>query len=112
MTATQFKLLKHQSLLTTVLQDYTHPHSDIPPAYSAQIMASHYGQNYQTVHIYDEIQHIDIERSKYTLKLQIYTPISIKVASEKNDAWSKFHSPQCIIVASLVNYVPATNLET
>ena len=41
-----------------------------------------------------------------------YTPISIKVASEKNDAWSMFHSPQCIIVASLVNYVPATSLDT
>ena len=42
----------------------------------------------------------------------LYTPISIKVASEKNDAWSMFHSPQGIIVASLVNYVPATNLES
>ena len=41
-----------------------------------------------------------------------YTPISIKVASEKNDAWSMFHSPLCIIVASLVNYVPAMSLET
>ena len=41
-----------------------------------------------------------------------YTPISIKVASEKNDAWSMFHSPRCIIVASLVNYVPAMSLET
>ena len=40
----------------------------------------------------------------------VYTPISIKVASEKNDAWSIFHSPRCIIVASLVNYVPATSL--
>ena len=35
-----------------------------------------------------------------------YRPISIKVA------WSMFHSPRCIIVASLVNYVPATSLET
>ena len=42
----------------------------------------------------------------------VYTPISIKVASEKNDAWSVFHSLRCIIVASLVNYVPATSLET
>ena len=41
-----------------------------------------------------------------------YTPISINVASEKNDAWSVFHSLRCIIVASLVNYVPATSLET
>ena len=43
-----------------------------------------------------------------------YTSISIKVASEKNDAWCMFHSPRCIniIVASLVNYVPATSLET
>ena len=40
---------------------------------------------------------------------KVYTPISIKVASEKNDAWSIFHSPRCIIVASLVNYV---NLES
>ena len=40
----------------------------------------------------------------------VYTPISIKVASEKNDAWSIFHSPRCIIVPSLVNYVPATSL--
>ena len=39
---------------------------------------------------------------------RIYTPISIKVASEK----TMFHSPQCIIVASLVNDVPATSLET
>ena len=43
---------------------------------------------------------------------QVYTPISIKVASEKNDAWSMFHSLRCIIVASLVNCVPATSLET
>ena len=44
---------------------------------------------------------------------QVYTPISIKVASKKNDAWSMFHSPRCTIVASLVNYVPATtSLET
>ena len=41
-----------------------------------------------------------------------YTPISIKVASEKNDAWSMFHSPRCITVASQVNFVPATSLET
>ena len=41
-----------------------------------------------------------------------YTPISVKVASEKNDAWSMFHSRRCIIVASLLNYVPATSLET
>ena len=34
-------------------------------------MAFRYGQNYQTVHIYDEIQHIDIEPYKYSLKLQI-----------------------------------------
>ena len=46
-----------------------------------------------------------------SLHLHLYsTPISIKVASEKNDAWSIFHSPRCIIVASLVNYVPATSL--
>ena len=45
-----------------------------------------------------------------SLHLHLYsTPISIKVASEKNDAWSIFHSPRCIIVASLVNYV---NLES
>ena len=31
---------------------------------------------------------------------------------EKNDAWSMFHSPQFIIVARLVNYVPARSLET
>ena len=29
-----------------------------------------------------------------------------------HDAWSMFHSPQCIIVASLVNYVPAMSLDT
>ena len=40
------------------------------------------------------------------------TPISIKVASDKNNAWSMFHSPRCVIVATLVNYVPATSLET
>ena len=33
------------------------------------LMAFRYGQNYQTVHIYNEIQHIDIEPYKYTLKL-------------------------------------------
>ena len=32
-------------------------------------MAFRYGQNYQTVHIYNEIQHIDTEPYKYTLKL-------------------------------------------
>ena len=47
----------------------------------------------------------------------LYTPISIKVTSEKNDAWCMMHdpcfiAPQCIIVESLVNYVPATSLET
>ena len=42
----------------------------------------------------------------------VYTPISIKVASEKNDAWSMSHSLRGIIVVSLVNYVPATSLET
>ena len=44
-----------------------------------------------------------------------YTPISIKVASAKNDAWSMFHSLWCIIVVSKVNYVPAAsyrNLES
>ena len=35
-------------------------------------MGFRYGQNYKPVHIYDEIQHIDIEAYKYTLKLQIY----------------------------------------
>ena len=29
----------------------------------------------------------------------VYTPMSIKVASEKNDAWSTFHSPRCIIIS-------------
>ena len=43
--------------------------------------------------------------------MPIYT-YSINVAWEKNDAWSMFHSSRCIIVASLVNYVPATSLET
>ena len=39
---------------------------------------------------------------------------ALKVASEKSDAWSMHvsHSPRCIIVASLVNYMPATSLET
>ena len=37
---------------------------------------------------------------------------AIKVDSEKNYAWSTFHSPRCIIVASLVNSVRATGLET
>ena len=41
-----------------------------------------------------------------------HTPISIKVASEQNEAWSMFHSPRCIIATSLVNYVPATSPET
>ena len=35
-------------------------------------MAFRCGQKYQTVHIHNEIQHIDIEPYKYTLKLQIY----------------------------------------
>ena len=37
---------------------------------------------------------------------------AIKVDSKKNYAWSTFHSPRCIIVASLVNSVRATGLET
>ena len=47
----------------------------------------------------------------YTTTL-LHTPISIRVASEKNEAWSMFHSLPCIIVAGLVNYVPAVSLET
>ena len=39
----------------------------------------------------------------------LYKPISIEVASEKNDAWSMFHGQWCIIVTSRVNYVPATS---
>ena len=35
-------------------------------------MAFRYGQNYQTLHTYNEIQHIDIEPYKYTSQLQIY----------------------------------------
>ena len=50
-----------------------------------------------------------INRTSWTER---YIPISIKVGSEKNDAWSMFHSLRCIIVASVVNYVPATSLET
>ena len=41
-----------------------------------------------------------------------YTPISVKVALVKNDAWSIFHSPRCNIGASPVNYVLAMSLET
>ena len=41
-----------------------------------------------------------------------YTPISIKFASVKNDTWSMFHSPRCIMGASPVNYVSARSLET
>ena len=37
-----------------------------------------------------------MERRK---SLKMYTPMSIKVASEKNDAWSTFHSPRCIIIS-------------
>ena len=48
---------------------------------------------------------------KTQLEKILYTPISIKVASEKNDAWSTFHSPRCITVTSLVSFVPATSLE-
>ena len=40
-------------------------------------MAFRYGQNYKPIHIYDEIQHIDIEAYKYTLKLQIYVSNSL-----------------------------------
>ena len=45
-------------------------------------MAFRYGQNYQTVHTYNEIQHIDIEPYKYTLKLQIY--ISNRIHTIRN----------------------------
>ena len=48
---------------------------------------------------------------KTQLEKILYTPVSIKVASEKNDAWSTFHSPRCITVTSLVSFVPATSLE-
>ena len=41
-----------------------------------------------------------------------HTPISIKVASVKNDTWSMFPNPRCIMGASSVKYVPATSLET
>ena len=49
----------------------------------------------------------------YSLHLHFYsTPISIKVASEKqkNYARSMFNGPRCIIVARQVNFVPATSL--
>ena len=49
---------------------------------------------------------------KQKITFKIVFAYSIKVASEKNDAWSMFHSPQFIIVAKLVNYVPAMSLET
>ena len=39
----------------------------------------------------------------------LYTPISNKVASVKNDALSMFHRPWCIII---INYVPTTSLKT
>ena len=48
-----------------------------------------------------------------SLHLHLYsTPISIKVASEKqkNYARSMFNGPRCIIVASQVNCVPAMSL--
>ena len=45
-------------------------------------MAFHYGQNYQTVHIYNEIQHINIEPYIYTLKLKIY--VSNRIHTNRN----------------------------
>ena len=45
-------------------------------------MAFRHGQNYQTLHIYNKIQHIDIEPYKYTLKLQIY--ISNRIHTIRN----------------------------
>ena len=58
------------------------------------------------------MQNFGVTNKEYYGMLWYFLEWSIKVASEKNDAWSMFHSPRCIIVASLVNYVPATSLET
>ena len=49
----------------------------------------------------------------YCICADILEQSELKVCgSEKNDAWSVFHSPRYIIVTSIVNYVPATSLET
>ena len=69
-------------------------------------MAFHYGQNYQTVHIYNEIQHIDIEPYKYTLKLQIY--ISNRIHTIRN--YTYVH-PYCMHVRRTAYiYIEVTHL--
>ena len=60
-------------------------------------------ENWKKLH--DCLLHILIEANERKKKM-LYTPISIKVASGKNDAWSMFYSPRGIIVASLVNFCP------
>ena len=48
-------------------------------------------------------------RSTYTYTLHLF---QLRLLQRRilHDAWSMFHGPRCIIVASQVNYVPATNL--
>ena len=66
-------------------------------------MAFRYGQNYNPVHIYDEMQHIDIEAYKYTLKLQIYisnslcTDTDVPPPSEKIGRRDVRKSPSLIV---------------
>ena len=57
-------------------------------------MAFRYGQNYQTVLIYNEIQHIDIEPYIYTLKLKIY--ISNRIHTNRNYTYE--HRTACMYI--------------
>ena len=57
-------------------------------------MAFRYGQNHQTVHIYNEIQHIDIEPYIYTLKLKIY--ISNRIHTNRNYTYE--HRTACMYI--------------
>ena len=61
---------------------------------SKECMAFRYGQNCQTVHIYNEIQHIDIEPYIYTLKLKIY--ISNRIHTNRNYTYE--HRTACIYI--------------
>ena len=64
--------LGHQHGRRFIVLGHQYGRRDVMWKHSTNYMAFCYGQNYQTVHTYNEIQHIDIEPYKYTWQLQIY----------------------------------------
>ena len=75
-------------------------------------LRSNNGDSFRKCHLKSELAFFQF--SSWLFKLIYFVKYTYfnKVASEKNDAWSMFHSLRCIIVTSLVNYVPAMILET